>query len=294
MLDRIEATDERQTAARSARGGAPHRDRRPDDHRRRLRRGAGVDAGADRSTWSSPRRPTISALKYRSYDDTGDRGEYLSWLRDIALLLKRVLKDDGSFFLNIAGTSSDPWIAPDAANAMREIFQLQNSIIWVKSISIGEDSFGHFKPVNSPRYLNHLHEHVFHFTKDGRDAARPARGRRAVQGQVEHRPLGPFRGPPLRRRRVVHPLPHDPLEIAARPPSEPLPGRARRALHQAAWPACAGEPDAEAGNERRRCSTPSSASARRFSPRSDSDTAGSASRSMRPTRRRPPGTSGSG
>ena len=31
--------------------------------------------------------------------------------RDIALLLKRVLKDDGSFFLNIAGTSSDPWIA---------------------------------------------------------------------------------------------------------------------------------------------------------------------------------------
>jgi site-specific DNA-methyltransferase (adenine-specific) len=111
--------------------------------------------------------PYNIGLKYRSYDDAGDRNEYLSWLRDIALLLKRVLKDDGSFFLNIAGTSSDPWIAPDAASAMRDLFRLQNSIIWVKSISIGDESFGHFKPVNSQRYLNHLHEHVFHFTKEG-------------------------------------------------------------------------------------------------------------------------------
>ena len=53
---------------------------------------------------------------------------------------------------------------------MRDLFRLQNSIVWVKSISIGDESFGHFKPVNSPRYLNHLHEHVFHFTSDGEDA----------------------------------------------------------------------------------------------------------------------------
>src|SRR6185503_17406051 len=59
------------------------------------------------------------------------------------------------------------WVAPDAANAMRDLFRLQNSIIWVKSISIGDESFGHFKPVNSQRFLNHLHEHVFHFTKEG-------------------------------------------------------------------------------------------------------------------------------
>jgi site-specific DNA-methyltransferase (adenine-specific) len=112
--------------------------------------------------------PYNIGLKYSSYDDAGDRGEYLSWLRDIALLLKRALKDEGSFFLNIAGTNSDPWIAADAANAMRDVFRLQNSIVWVKSISIGEESFGHFKPVNSQRYLNHLHEHVFHFTKEGK------------------------------------------------------------------------------------------------------------------------------
>ncbi len=111
--------------------------------------------------------PYNIGLKYRSYDDTGDRGQYLSWLSDIGLLLKRVLKDNGSFFLNVAGTSSDPWIAFDVANAMRPMFALQNTIVWVKSIAMGDDSFGHFKPVNSRRYLNHLHEHVFHFTKAG-------------------------------------------------------------------------------------------------------------------------------
>ena len=111
--------------------------------------------------------PYNIGLRYRSYDDGGDRAEYLAWMRAVAVLLKRVLKDDGSLFLNIAGTSSDPWIGPDVANVLRDIFRLQNSIVWVKSLSIGEETFGHFKPVNSPRYLNHTHEHVFHFTKEG-------------------------------------------------------------------------------------------------------------------------------
>jgi site-specific DNA-methyltransferase (adenine-specific) len=112
--------------------------------------------------------PYNIGLRYRSYDDGGDRSKYFGWMREIALLLKRALKDDGSFFLNIAGTNSDPWIAADVANAMRDIFQLQNSIVWVKSISVDDDSFGHFKPVNSRRFLNHTHETIFHFSKDGR------------------------------------------------------------------------------------------------------------------------------
>ena len=111
--------------------------------------------------------PYNIGLRYKSYDDGGDRFEYLAWLGRVGTLLNRVLRDEGSFFLNIAGTNSDPWIAADAANAMRKIFRLQNAIIWVKSVSIGEESHGHFKPVNSRRFLNHTHEHVFHFTKSG-------------------------------------------------------------------------------------------------------------------------------
>ncbi len=112
--------------------------------------------------------PYNIGLRYKTYDDGGDRETYLAWLGSIARRVKRVMKDDGSFFLNIAGTCSDPWIAPDAAATLRDLFVLQNAIVWVKSVSVGDDTFGHFKPVNSPRYLNHTHEHVFHFTKEGK------------------------------------------------------------------------------------------------------------------------------
>ena len=39
----------------------------------------------------------------------------------------------------------------------------QNKITWVKSISIGEgeeDTFGHFKPINSERYINVTNEDI--------------------------------------------------------------------------------------------------------------------------------------
>src|SRR3546814_4183417 len=75
--------------------------------------------------------------------------------------------DLGSFFLNVGGTSCDPWIAMDVASAFRDIFVLQNHIAWVKSVSIGEDTVGHFKPITSRRYLNNNHEAVFHFTRTG-------------------------------------------------------------------------------------------------------------------------------
>ena len=64
-----------------------------------------------------------------------------------------------------------------------KFFKLQNHITWVKSITIkGEafdrvnnpkpnkdaiHSYGHFKPVNSKRFLNNTFENIFHFTKTG-------------------------------------------------------------------------------------------------------------------------------
>jgi site-specific DNA-methyltransferase (adenine-specific) len=78
------------------------------------------------------------------------------------------MTDDGSFFLNVGATGADPWVAMDVANAFRETFVLQNHIIWVKSVSIGEDTVGHFKPIASKRFLNNNHEAIFHFTKTGR------------------------------------------------------------------------------------------------------------------------------
>lgn len=111
--------------------------------------------------------PYNIGVAYKSYDDRKPRQEYLEWLRRIAAELSRVMKSDGSFFVNVGSTNSDPWVAIDVANVFRELFVLQNNFTWVKSICIGDDSVGHFKPIPGTRFLNHNHESVFHFTKTG-------------------------------------------------------------------------------------------------------------------------------
>lgn len=111
--------------------------------------------------------PYNIGIAYNSYPDCRPRAEYLAWLGRIGRELSRVMTPDGSFFLNVGGTGSDPWITMDVAGAFRDTFVLQNHIVWVKSVSIGDDTAGHFKPISSKRYLNNNHEAVFHFTKTG-------------------------------------------------------------------------------------------------------------------------------
>jgi site-specific DNA-methyltransferase (adenine-specific) len=111
--------------------------------------------------------PYNIGIAYRSYEDRRPRVEYLAWLAQVGTQLARVLKAEGSFFLNVGSTNSDPWIAMDVASAFRNIFVLQNHITWAKSLSIGDDTVGHFKPITSRRYLNQNHEAIFHFTKSG-------------------------------------------------------------------------------------------------------------------------------
>lgn len=111
--------------------------------------------------------PYNIGVAYRSYDDRRPRTEYLHWLGSVGAALKRVMKDQASFFLNVGAANADPWLAMDVAAAFRTLFVLQNQIVWVKSISVGEDTIGHFKPITSRRYLNQNHEALFHFTKTG-------------------------------------------------------------------------------------------------------------------------------
>lgn len=44
---------------------------------------------------------------------------------------------------------------------------IQSHISWVKSLSTEEFSKGHFKPVNSKRFLNNCHESIFVISRDG-------------------------------------------------------------------------------------------------------------------------------
>jgi site-specific DNA-methyltransferase (adenine-specific) len=111
--------------------------------------------------------PYNIGVAYNSYQDSQPREAYLEWLGSVGEAISRVLRPNGSFFLNVGSTGSDPWIAQDVAAVFRKIFSLQNHVLWVKSISIGDDTVGHFKPITSKRFLNNNHESIFHFTKSG-------------------------------------------------------------------------------------------------------------------------------
>jgi site-specific DNA-methyltransferase (adenine-specific) len=88
----------------------------------------------------------------------------------------RVLATDGSLFLNVGAKPTDPWTALDVAQAARRHLQLQNLIHWIKSITIEADaagqraglkddlSVGHYKPINSERFLHDCQEFIFHFS----------------------------------------------------------------------------------------------------------------------------------
>jgi site-specific DNA-methyltransferase (adenine-specific) len=81
--------------------------------------------------------------------------------------LHRVLRDDGHFFLQVGGTNLKPMIPFEVLAEAQKVFQLQNMITWVKSITVDGRSTGHFKPINSNRFINPTNELIFHLTKDG-------------------------------------------------------------------------------------------------------------------------------
>ena len=117
--------------------------------------------------------PYNLGVHYRKYSDREDRQSYLRWSREWAAQVQRILKPSGSFFLNIGSAPSNPMLPHEIVIELRNLFVLQNTIHWVKSISIEDregniKSYGHFKPISSKRFLNDCHEYIFHFTETGR------------------------------------------------------------------------------------------------------------------------------
>ena len=163
-------------------------------------------------------------------------------------------RPEGSLFLNVGARPSDPWTALDVAQAARAHLRLQNIIHWIKSIAIDRDSAGaaagldarpggrplqadqqRAVPERLPRVRVSLHP-------GGRDAARPARARRALPGPVEHRALaGRRRRRPLPGQHVVHSVRDD---SAARPRPARIPRRSRRGCPSSAS-ACTACPASE-------------------------------------------------
>ncbi len=138
--------------------------------------------------------PYNLGIRYRKFSDRQDRRLYLNWCAEWAAQIRRILKPSGSLFLNIGAAPSNPMLPHEIVIELRDMFVLQNTIHWIKSIAIDEfcshrpvagqidaglqtghrpvatnaRSFGHFKPISSKRFLNDCHEYIFHFTKTGR------------------------------------------------------------------------------------------------------------------------------
>jgi site-specific DNA-methyltransferase (adenine-specific) len=116
---------------------------------------------------------------YGRYTDARPRADYVAWMGELAGAVDRVLADDGSLFLNVGGRPRDPWLPWDVARAIRDRFELQNVIHWIKSIAIDRSAagqsagldrdlaLGHYKPLRSTRYVHGAHEYVFHFSRRG-------------------------------------------------------------------------------------------------------------------------------
>ena len=127
----------------------------------------------------------------REYENGGiglekDYRDYVEHLADVALQLKRVLRPEGSFWLNIGdsyqnkGLVGIPWRVAFALTD-NQGWILRNSVIWNK-VKSGMD--------NTTDRLGNCHENVFHFVKQAKyfynaDAIRSKpRAARIVNGAV--------------------------------------------------------------------------------------------------------------
>ena len=151
--------------------------------------------------------PYNLGIEYGEYQDTLSSAAYLEWTNTWIAAAARVLTPEGSLFLNVGAKPSDPWTGLDVAQAARPHLRLQNIIHWIKSIAIDREAagaaaqltrdlaVGHYKPINSERFLNDCQEFIFHFTPHGatrldrlalgvayQDQSNVARWRRAAGG----------------------------------------------------------------------------------------------------------------
>ncbi len=139
---------------------------------------ARLGAGRVDAIVTSP--PYNLGVRYRSYDDTLPAESYQAWTDRWIEAAATALTPTGSLFLNVGATPTRPWTALDVAQTARQHLVLQNTIHWIKSIVVEQEdagtragldrdlAVGHYKPINSERFLNECHEFVFHFSPTGR------------------------------------------------------------------------------------------------------------------------------
>ena len=190
--------------------------------------------------------PYNLGVQYRSYHDALPGDRYLAWTKDWIALAARVLADNGSLFLNVGNTPTQPWTAFDVVAQARHTLRLQNTIHWIKSIVIDQDmagaraglerdlAVGHYKPVNSKRFVNDCHEFIFHLSPSGRTPL----DRHAIGVPYQDQSnVGRWRNGAggIRCRGNAWFIPYETIQNRARDRPDPTPRRFRRSSPSAVY-----------------------------------------------------------
>ena len=117
--------------------------------------------------------PYNIGVPYRTYVDNLPQPDYYKWMWTWIGELRRILASSGSFFLNVGASSRNPDLPHEIALGLKRVgLVLQNTVHWIKSISVEEPdgtrvTVGHYKPVNSARVITNCHEYIFHISHEG-------------------------------------------------------------------------------------------------------------------------------
>lgn len=108
--------------------------------------------------------PYNIGIDYGNYKDNMKDADYHEFTKD---WVKQSLRVAPVAVINFGAPTSSAVNLAKFMIAVSEVGVIQSHITWVKSISTEDWSYGHFKPVNSKRYLTNTHESVFIVSRDG-------------------------------------------------------------------------------------------------------------------------------
>jgi len=104
---------------------------------------------------------------YDNHDDRMDYQEYLQWLNNIWIEVKRVLVPGGRFALNIAPTGIKDFVPihHDFSNQLRKLkMKFRTEIIWYKQTMLKRTAWGSWKSPSNPHVIPSW-EYVLIFSK---------------------------------------------------------------------------------------------------------------------------------
>ena len=124
--------------------------------------------------------PYNIGVQYSRYQDTLSPAEYLEWTNTWVAAAARVLQPDGSLFLNVGARPSRPLDRdrrragrprtppPSEHHPLGKVDRDRSARLAGEAAGLERDlAVGHYKPINSDRFLNDCHEFVFHFSPRG-------------------------------------------------------------------------------------------------------------------------------